>query len=121
MSLTLKHAAALVGLSAVLCGCSKHVETKETRSPDGRVVLRIEVDESGGAAVPDVTSAFLLMPNASPATKKLIFKGSAMSAFSAEWSGPGVITLSYTNGYVSACAATAELSAEVKVSVLGCK
>ena len=59
MSLAVKHAVALAGLIATLCACSKHVETKDSPSPDGRIILRIETDESGGAAVSDLTSAYV--------------------------------------------------------------
>jgi hypothetical protein len=109
--------ACLVALSA----CSKQVETKDVYSPDKAIILRIETNEGGGAAVPDVTSVYLLAANASTADKVLIFKGSAMSDFKADWSGQGAVELSYTNGYVTECERSAALSTGTKIAVEGCK
>jgi len=121
-SLKLALSGAIACLIPVLFGChdKRIVETKDLYSPDGQVILRVEVDETGGAAVPDVTNVYLLMPNGRTASK-LLFRGSAMSNFSATWRAPGQIELSYSDGYVSQCDPAPVLSADKKVSVVGCK
>lgn len=109
-------------VSGVLCGCSRGpVEIHDIRSPNGKVILRIEINEAGGAAVPDVTSAYLFFADTGPTNKQLIFKGSAMSNFSATWRGQKLIVLSYSAGYVSTCNARPVLPAEVKINVIGCR
>jgi hypothetical protein len=115
------YAAVLVCSVSFFSACSKQVETKDIYSPDKTIILRIETNEGGGAAVPDVTSVYLLAANASIAGKSLIFKGSAMSDFSAEWDGQGTIKLSFTNGYVTECDRSPALSTGEKMTVQGCK
>ena len=108
-------------LTGALNGCSpKQMEIYDTVSPDGKSTLRIEIDETGGAAVPDVTRAYLFLSDEGSSRKKLAFQGSAMSRFSAVWRGPRQVELSYSAGYVSACNAAPVLSADVKISVVGC-
>lgn len=108
--------------AAVLGGCARRqVEVHDALSPDGKITLRIEINETGGAAVPDVTSAFLFLSDAGPNRKRLAFKGSAMSSFDATWRGSRSVVLSYGAGYVSACNAMLSLSAEIKVDVVGCR
>ena len=79
MQITMKSACLCViaYLIGFLWGCSKEIETKNIYSSDGVFILRIETDESGGAAVSDVTSVYVL-PSASIKDRKLIFKGSSM-------------------------------------------
>lgn len=105
----------------LLVGCSKHIASTDVRSPDGRLILRIEINESGGAAVPDVTSAFIVPSRSSTAHKELIFEGSAMSHFDANWTNSGQISLSFQGGYVTACNSSVILPPNFKVTVLGCK
>lgn len=116
-----RYTGALAALVGLLGGCARHIETRDVVSPDHEITLRIAHDLSGGAAVPDVTSVYLLLPKASASNGTLIFKGSTMWNFSAAWRGSRIIELSYTDGFVSKCVPVAELSAAVKVSVLGCK
>ena len=109
-------------LAGALSSCSRRqVDVHDTVSPDGKITLRLEIDETGGAAVPDVTSAYLFLSDEGSSRKQLAFKGSAMSSFSAVWRGPRLVVLSYGTGYVSACNATPMLSAEIKISVVGCR
>jgi hypothetical protein len=113
-----------VVLSALLFGCTKEpekMETSDVPSPNGRLVVRIEVNESGGAAVPDVTSAYLIVSGSSTAPRELIFKGSAMYSFKVSWQSPETVSLSYTGGYVSTCNAAPVVAPDLKVAVLGCK
>ena len=112
---------AFVACAALLIGCSTRVVTRDMQSPDGRLILRIEVNESGGAAVPDVTSAFVLAAQPSGARKEQIFKGSAMSYFSASWKTSREVMLSFNGGYVTTCTAVAVVPPDFKVGVLGCK
>jgi hypothetical protein len=56
-----------------LIGCTRHLETKDIYSPSGGFFLRIEIDESGGAAVSDVTSVYLFPSNSGASSGKLIF------------------------------------------------
>jgi hypothetical protein len=108
--------------AAVLNGCARRqVEVHDVLSPDGKITLRIELDETGGAAVADVTSSYLFLSDAGPSQKQLAFKGSAMSSFDATWRGSRSVVLSYGAGYVSACNAVLSLSAEIKVDVVGCR
>jgi hypothetical protein len=102
-------------------GCARHLETKDVYSPGGRLFLRIEIDESGGAAVSDVTSVFLFLSNSGASSGELIFKGSAMSNFSADWRGPDLVQLAYTDGYVSICDAAPAPIAQKGIRVIGCK
>lgn len=111
----------LIACAAVLIGCTEHIERRDVRSPDGRLTLRLEINESGGAAVPDVTSVFLLSSQPPGAGGKLIFRGSAMSQFDAIWGNSRQVILSFQGGYVSTCVATVMLAANVKVAVMGCK
>jgi hypothetical protein len=111
----------LVILAAFLSGCSRGVETTDLPSPNGQLILRVEVNESGGAAVPDVTSAYLFIAGSSEPHKELIFRGSAMDHFNASWRGQELVALSYTGGYVSTCAVTSPMSADLKIVVLGCR
>lgn len=108
--------------AAALNGCARRqVEVHDALSPDGKITLRIEVDETGGAAVPDVTSVYLFLSDAGPNRKRLAFKGSAMSSFDAAWRGSRSVVLSYGAGYVSACNAMLGLPGEIKVDVVGCR
>jgi hypothetical protein len=111
---------AIAGLIGILWGCSREIETKDVYSSDRAFIIRIETDESGGAAVSDVTSVYLLA-SASMENKKLIFKGSSMAHFTADWRGPRLIDISYTDGFVSQCAVGPILSGDQSVTILGCK
>jgi hypothetical protein len=120
--LKLKYVGLLVCLTAILGACSKdEVDTTEIYSTDKEVALRIEVNWGGGPAAADMTTVYVFLPNSPGARKRTIFKGSAMSHFSASWRGARVIEVSYKDGYVSECDPTAELSAGTQVSVVGCK
>lgn len=111
----------LVACAVLLVGCSEHIACREVRSPDGRLILRIEINESGGAAVSDVTSAFIVLSQPSTAHRQLIFEGSAMSYFDARWVNSGQVRLSFQGGYVTTCNSLAVLPPNFKVTVLGCK
>jgi len=111
---------ALAAVAVLLPACSRRVETNETVSPDGKLALRIEIDESGGAAVSDVTSAFVIGRD-SGAAPELIFRGSSMSGFAGKWRDGATIQLSYTDGYVSKCNSAPVLSTGRRLGVLGCK
>ena len=104
----------------LLTACSGPVETHQSSSPDGSITLRVEIDEGGGAAVADVTSVFLIPTNASGTSKTLIFKGTAMSNFSAKWRDDQTVELSYTAGYVSKCDPEPTLDTRRTVRVHGC-
>lgn len=109
-------------VAVALSGCARRqVEVHDALSPDGKITLRIEVDETGGAAVPDVTSAYLFPSNASSKREQLVFKGSAMSNFDATWHDSRSVVLSYSAGYVSTCVAALSLSGETQVDVVGCR
>jgi len=109
-------------LAGVLSGCSrKQIELHDIVSPDGKTTLRLEIDETGGAAVSDVTSAYLFLSGEGSSHKQLAFNGSAMSSFSAVWGGPRLVVLSYSAGYVSVCNATSTLPGGNKISVVGCR
>jgi len=122
MQITMKSArlCAIACLIGFLWGCSKEIETKEIYSSDRAFILRIETDESGGAAVSDVTSVYVL-PSASIKDRKLIFKGSSMSHFRADWGRTGVIEISYSDGFVSQCNGGPILFGDKSVKLLGCK
>jgi hypothetical protein len=81
MQISLKYGLTILFLIliTVIGGCSRQIETKEIYSPDRKLVLRIEIDESGGAPVADVTNLYVRLMTSSSAPGKLIFKGSAMS------------------------------------------
>ena len=111
----------LVACLALLAGCSEHIVSRDIWSPDGRLAIRIEINEGGGAAVPDVTSAFIVEARPSAAWKQLIFKGSALSYFDARWASSEQISLSFQGGYITTCNTSAVLPANLKVTVLGCK
>ncbi len=104
----------------VVGACSK-VETKDIYSPDRSLILRIETNTGGGAAVTDRTTVYILLANPTSAGKSLIFVGSAMSDFSADWHGKEAVALSYSEGYVTDCNPTPTLSTGKKMIVLGCK
>jgi hypothetical protein len=109
-------------LIAIVCGCDKkRITSSEVYSPGKDLVLRVEIDETGAAAVPDVTSAFVFPSKSSKAAGKLIFKGSAMSAFRANWGGTDEIILSYGGGYVSRCDPGPVYLADRSVRIVGCK
>lgn len=120
-SLKLSAARALAALAVLLVGCSRQIVSRDIVSPDGQLTLRIEVNEGGGAAVPDVTSAYILPSGSFGAHQELIFKGSAMSSFRANWRTPEAVALSFSGGYISQCNKTAIISRKFKVSVLGCR
>jgi hypothetical protein len=120
-SLKLLSARALVAFAVVLVGCSKQIVSRDILSPDGRLILRIEVNESGGAAVPDVTSGYILLSGSSAAHEELIFKGSAVDSFNAAWRTPEVVSLSFSGGYISQCNKKAVMSPKFKITVLGCR
>lgn len=105
----------------LLIGCSRHITRTDVPSRDGRLVLRIEVNESGGAAVPDVTSAFILSAQSSTAHEELVFRGSAMSHFNGSWSNSGEVRLSFRGGYVTTCKTSVILPSNLKITVMGCK
>ena len=109
----------VVACATLLIGCSKNIVGRDVRSPDGRLTLRIEINESGGAAVPDVTSAFIL-PFQS-AEKELIFRGSAISHFNANWKSSERVVLSFDGGYVTTCNAAVVVPPNLKITVQGCK
>jgi hypothetical protein len=105
-----------------MSGCDrKQIEVHDTVSPDGKITLRVEIDETGGAAVSDVTSAYLFLSDEGAARKQLALKGSAMSNFSVVWRDPRLVAVSYSAGYVSLCNGTPMLSAEIKINVVGCR
>jgi hypothetical protein len=104
-----------------LASCSNEVETHEAYSPDRKLVLRIEVDWSGGAAVSDQTSAYVFASASPMKGRTLVFRGSAMSAFSASWRGPSQIGVAYDEGDVSKCDPSPVLSTGERISVSGCK
>jgi hypothetical protein len=114
---------AVVCLLASLSCCStkQQIESKEIYSPDKKLVLRIDIDESGGAAVSDVTKVYVLSPNDRKLAPKLIFDGSSMSSFTAEWRGPTLVELSYKDGFVSKCASSAAVLASPPIQISGCK
>jgi hypothetical protein len=110
-------------LIAILCGCEeKRLESTEIISPGKDLVLRIEIDKTGAAAVPFLTSAFVFPSKSSAFTwKKRIFKGSAMSNFRADWGKQDEIHISYTAGYVSLCDPGPVNLASKNVRIVGCK
>ena len=105
----------------MLSGCLKQVDVKEVYSPDNTYVLITEIDESGGAAVPDITSVYLRLSTAPPEDKQLIFEGSAMSHFAAVWRGNDVMQLLYARGYVTTCLGKGSTPSLAAITVLGCK
>ena len=110
----------LIALVAVLAGCSKQIETRYIRSPSGALTLRIEINEGGGAAVPDVTSAYVFASDSASDHASLIFRGSALDHFEANWQGSNLVALSYGTGYVSTCKRLERLSTGQEVRVSGC-
>ena len=76
--------------------------------------------KEGGAAVADVTSVFLIPASSRGASGALIFKGSAMSHFSAKWRDDQNVELSYTAGYVSKCDPEPTLDTHQTFRVHGC-
>jgi|SRR5579863_7426663 hypothetical protein len=110
----------VLGAAGLLIACSGPIETHQGSSPDGSITLRVEIDEGGGAAVADVTSVFLIPARPSGAAKTLIFKGSAMSNFSARWRDNQTVELSYTAGYVSKCDSEPTLDTRRSLRVVGC-
>ena len=106
--------------AAEFTACSGPIESHQISSPDGRIRLRVEIDEGGGAPVADVTSVFLIPTSASDISKTLIFKGSAMGNFSAKWRDNQTVELSYTGGYVSKCDSEPTLSTRQTLRVRGC-
>jgi hypothetical protein len=114
-------ACVLVGCAALLVGCSSNIVSRDIPSPDGRLLLRIEVNEGGGAAVPDVTSAFIIPSRTPAAHKELIFTGSAMSHFDARWSNSDQVILSIEGGYVTTCNTSVTLPPNLRVAVMGCR
>jgi hypothetical protein len=116
---------ALVLVVLLLHGCDRYdatrVESKDVPSPNGELTLRIEDNESGGAAVAGQTSAYLFPSGSSADGGKLIFRGSAMDGFSASWRGPDRVDLSYTGGYVTTCNGGPIVLRDISVSVSGCK
>lgn len=109
-------------LIAAASGCDKkRIVSSDIYSPGKDLVLRVEIDETGAAAVPFVTSAFVLPPKSSAAAGKLIFKGSAMSDFRAVWGGQDEIDISYGGGYVSQCDPGPVNFADRSVRIVGCK
>jgi hypothetical protein len=111
---------AVLTAAKLLTACSGPVETQQSSSPDGGMTLRVEIDEGGGAPVADVTSVFLMPTSAPGSSKALIFKGSAMSNFSAKWRDNQTVELSYTAGYVSKCDSEPTLDTRQHMHVLGC-
>jgi hypothetical protein len=71
--------------------------------------------------VADMTRAYVLLPKTPIGAKRLIFKGSAMSGFAIIWREPRRVELSFTDGYVVECQPSAQLSAEIQITVAGCK
>lgn len=120
-SLKLLSAGALAALAILLVGCSRKIVSRDILSPDGQLILRIEVNESGGAAVPDVTSGYILLSGSSAAHEELIFKGSALNSFSADWRAPEAVSLSFSGGYISQCNKKAVVSPKLTITVLGCR
>lgn len=107
-------------LAGTLCGCARQVDVHNLVSPDGKITLRIEIDDTGGAAVAEVTSAYVYLSDEGSSRKKLVFKGTAVSSFNAVWRSPKVVMLSYSDGYVSVCNAMTAVSSQIKVTVSGC-
>jgi hypothetical protein len=107
-------------LIGILCGCSKEIETNDIYSPDKVFILRIETDETGGAAVSDVTSVYVL-PSVSTKDRKLIFKDSSMAHFTADWRGAALIEISYSDGFVLQCNGGPIVFGDKSVRLLGCK
>jgi hypothetical protein len=109
-------------LIVMLCGCDKkRIESRNIYSPNKDLVLRVEIYETGAAAVPDVTSAVVFPSTSSESAGKLIFRGSAMSEFHADWRGQDEIDLSYSNGYVSQCDPGPVNFVDKTVRIVGCK
>lgn len=63
----------------------------------------------------------MLPSNSLESAGKLIFKGSAMSAFHADWRGQDEIELAYGSGYVSQCDPDPVNFADKTVRIVGCK
>lgn len=112
---------ALAILAVLLTGCSRQIQRTDIRSPNGQLILRIEINESGGAAVPDVTSAYVFPSGSSSAHEKIVFRGSAMSYFNASWGGPEEVVVSFRGGYLTTCNSSVVVPPEFKITVLGCK
>lgn len=112
---------AFVCCAALQVGCSRQIVSRNIQSPDGALTLRIEVNEGGGAAVPDVTRAFIFPSGTYAAYKELIFKGSAMSYFNASWTNSRVVALSIEGGYITRCNSLAVLPRNLRITVTGCR
>lgn len=104
------------------CGCEKkRIEFSDIYSPGKDFVLRIEIDETGGPTVSDVTSVWVYPSNNSKNQGKLIFKGSGMYDVHADWHGQDEIDLSYSDGYVSQCDRGPVNLVDRSVRIVGCK
>jgi hypothetical protein len=111
----------LITVAALLSACSRHIEAKESPSPDGNATLRVEDDLSGGAAVSDVTSVFLMSRDSSAIPRQLVFKGTGMWNFTAKWQDNDTVELSYTKGYVAKCDPAPVLKPGQRFHVRGCQ
>ena len=112
----------LTCMGAIVYGCDKkRIESSDIYSPGRDLALRVEIDETGAAAVPYVTSAFVFPSKSSRVAGKLIFKGSAVSDFRANWGGQDEIDISYGRGYVSQCDPGPVNLAGRSVRIVGCK
>jgi hypothetical protein len=116
----LENLGVILSLFGIFCGCSKEIETEDIYSADRAFILRIETDETGGAAVSDVTSVYIL-PSMSTKDQKLIFKGSSMAHFAADWRGTGLVEISYSDGFVSKCNDEPVIFGDRSIKLLGCK
>ena len=121
LSAKIRYAITLILAGIGLQGCSRDIHSTDTVSPGGDLILRVEINEGGGAAVSDATSVYILLSGAPSDKGKLIFNGSAMSTFKAAWNGPQTITISYVDGYVSSCDSAPTVSSGKTVRVIGCK
>ncbi len=104
----------------LLSGCSRDIEVHEVVSPDKKIVLRIEINEGGGAAISDETSVYLYLSNDGLNQKKTVFKGTAMGNFVATWEAADVVALSYSGGYITTCNSVTGLSLNIEVTTHGC-
>jgi hypothetical protein len=119
--MTHKYVGLAVFLVAVLLsGCSRDIEVHEAVSPDKKVVLRIEINEGGGAAVSDETGVYLYLFKDGLNQKKAVFKGFAMGNFVATWEAADVVALSYSGGYITTCNSVTSLSSNIEVTTHGC-
>jgi hypothetical protein len=109
-------AAALV----VACKARKRTESSYSCASSRELLVRIDVDETGGAAVSDETDVLVPLANSSDGSQRLIFKGSAMSAFAVHWRGDQEIHLSYPDGFVTQCDSGPAPIAGKIIRVVGC-